>query len=168
MSERPAMAKSLSAAVIVVLAATWVPLLAEQGTTGLTGVIRAHDRSPLVGARLLAADPDTGKVHRSEPTKQDGGFTLAGLEPGRYDLAVEVEGSFYLVQQSLDLVDGVHRSVQVVIGRPAAAEQGAPSDEARAGVWNNPFAAAALVLGIAIVVGVLVKNATEDEDASQF
>ena len=168
MSERPVTAKPLAIAVILAMAATWLPVLGQEGSAGLTGVIRAHDRSPLEGARLLAADPESGKVHRSEPTGEDGSFTLDGLEPGRYDLAVEVEGGLYLIKQSLDLVAGAQRSVQVAIGEPLAAGHGAPPDEAQAGMWNNPFIAGGLVLGFAILVGALVKNATSDEDSTNF
>ena len=168
MSERSMVVKSLSMFVILALTGAGLPIAAEEQVAGLNGVIRSHDRSPLEGARLLMADPDTGKVYRSEPTGADGGFALTTLEPGRYDLAVEVDGGFYLVKQSLDLVAGVQRMVQVAIGERAAAGSPLAADEAQAGIWNNPFIAGGLVLGFAILAGALVKNATEDELSTQF
>jgi len=168
MGERSKAFKLISLAVILALTGAGFPLLAEEPAAGLRGVIRAHDRSPLEGARLLAAEPDSGEVYRSEPTAADGSFVLAELAPGSYDLAVEVEGGFYLVKQSLELVGGVQREVQVAVAAPAAAGSTLPADEAQAGMWNNPFIAGGLVLGFAILVGALVKNATEDELSTEF
>ena len=168
MGERSMIGKLVSLSVILALAAAGFPVAADEPQAGLHGTIRAHDRSPLAGVRLLAAEPETGKVYRSEPTAANGSFVLTGLEAGRYDLAVEVEGGIYLVKQSLDLVAGVQRDVQVAIGAPGAARSPVATDEAQAGLWNNPFIAGGLVLGFAILAGALVKNATEDELSTQF
>jgi hypothetical protein len=167
MGERSKTFKLISLSVILALTGAGLPVLADAPTAGLRGVIRAHDRGPLEGARLLAAEPDSGEVYRSEPTAADGSFVLADLAPGSYDLAVEVEGGFYLVKQSLELVGGVQRDVQVAVAAPAAGAT-LPADEAQAGMWNNPFIAGGLVLGFAILVGALVKNATEDELSTEF
>lgn len=163
MSERHWMAGPLAAATIVALVAAWLPTHAEPAPAGITGVIRSADRAPLAGVRLLAADPGSGRVHRSEPTSGEGSFTLSGLTPGRYDLAVETDKGLYLVKDPLYLVAGVQRTVQIAVGEgpPTAAEQGA--SQPAPGIWNSPFAAGALVLGFAIVIGILVKEATDDE-----
>ncbi len=145
----------------------WYPALAETQSAGLSGVIRGADRAPLEGARLLAADPDSGRVVRSDQSTPDGNFVLT-LEAGTYELAVEVDGGLYLVEKPMELVAGVARPVQIAVGVGdadgtigAAAADGSPRPASS--VWNNPASAGALVLGLAIVVGIIVNNATDDE-----
>jgi hypothetical protein len=155
-------------ALVGTLAVPWPALSAGPPTATLEGVIRTASRTPLAHAKLLAVDVERGAVHRSELTTAEGQFTLADLAPGTYELAVETEGGLYLVATRLELLAGVRRSVQVALGSgdgapPVAA--GATGRQA-GGVWNNPYTAGAIVLGFAIVVGVLVKNATEDEPAA--
>ena len=150
------------------LAAPWQALPAVEPPAALDGVIRSVDRAPIEHARLLALDLASGAVHRSAPTNAEGQFALADLTPGTYELAVETDRGLYLVASSIELVPGVKRSVQVALAAPesesASAAEAAPHPVA--GVWNNPFTAGLIVLGFAIVVGVLVKNATEDEPAA--
>jgi len=162
MWQRWASGRLLAAALIMALPAPWFSVLAEPGTARLSGVIQTRERVPLAGVRVLAADPERGSVRRSEPTSAEGEFTLAGLEPATYELAVETDGGIYLVGESLYLVEGVKREVQIVVGEQAA-PAAAHRREARPSVWDNPYTAGAIVLGAAIVVGVLVNQWTEDE-----
>jgi hypothetical protein len=53
--------------------------------------------------------------------------------------------------------------VQVAVGVDLPTVADAASAEASPNIWTNPFSAGALVLGLAIVVGVLVKEATDAE-----
>ena len=77
-------------AVIVSLLTPVLPAAAEPAAAALSGVIRsAADQAPLSHARLLVADRENGEVTRSEWTGADGNFSIAGLDPGRYDLAVD-------------------------------------------------------------------------------
>jgi hypothetical protein len=157
--------------VIVALSAPGFAARAEPASGGLTGVIRTADRSPLAGARLLAAQADDGEVFRSEPTTGDGSFTLSDLPPGSYSLAVEIDDGIYLVQDPLPVVAGVKRVVQIAVGVEPSGSTGSVAS-ATAGetptpsVWSNPYSAGAIVLGLAIIVGVLVKNVTDDELAA--
>ena len=171
MRQRSVTARLLAAVVVAALPAPCFPSLPEPGSAELGGVIVTARQSHLAGARLLAADPAQGKVYRSEPTLPNGSFTLSGLEPGTYDLAVEVDGGLYLVKDPLYLVAGVKRTVRIAVGHEPPLDGGVASPSVAASepvpsVWNNPVSAGAIVLGIAIVVGVLVENATEDEVTS--
>ena len=164
MTRRTGRARLAAALTIAVLPVAWTPAAQPPGRAELAGTIRTTAGTPLEGARLLAADSDRGEVHRSAPTDADGGFTLADLPPGTYDLAVETDEGVYLVRDPLYLVDGVRRTLRIAVGAaPADQAGGGASPEATPSVWNNPLTAGALVLGIAIVVGALVKRATEDE-----
>jgi len=163
MTQRSVMARLVATVVIVTLSAPGFAARSEPTSGGLTGVIRTADRSPLAGARLLAAQADDGEVFRSEPTTGDGNFSLSDLRPGTYSLAVEIDDGIYLVQDPLPVVAGVKRVVQIAVGvEPSATAGETPTPS----VWSNPYSAGAIVLGLAILVGVLVKNVTDDELAS--
>lgn len=161
MAERHLSARWLAAAVLVSLMAPALPLRAEPATAALSGVIRSAEQHPLAGARLLVAEREGGEVTRSEWTTDDGSFAIAGLEPGRYDLAVEIDSGLYVIRAPIDLLPGVNRAVQIAVG--SAEADAARTGEPLPSAWNNPAVAGAIVLGLAILIGVLVKNATEDE-----
>jgi len=171
MRHRSMTARLLAAVVVAALPAPCLPALPEPGSAELSGVILTATGTHSEGARLLAADPALGKVYRSEPTPSDGSFTLSGLEPGTYELAVELDGGLYLVKDPLYMVAGVKRTVRIAIGEELPLDGSVPStsnaaSEPAPSLWNNPVSAGAIVVGIAIVVGLLVENATEDEVAS--
>ncbi len=166
MVQRHIWARWLAPAVIVSLLGPALPAAREPATAALSGVIRsAADQTPLAGARILVAYRENAEVTRSEWTTADGNFSIAELDPGRYDLAVEVQGGLYLIRAPIDLVPGVKRAVQIAVGTAQLEEDGnagAPLPSA----WDNPAAAGGIVLGLAILIGVLVKNATSDEIVS--
>lgn len=164
MTQGTAMARLLAALLIVALPAPGLAARAEPATGGLTGVIRAANNTPLAGARLLATEDAENTVFRSEPTTDDGNFSLGELEPGTYRLAVEVDEGIYLVRYPVPVVAGVNRAVQIALGETADASSGRAAPETS--VWNNPYTAGAIVLGVAIVVGILIKNVTDDEAVS--
>lgn len=175
MAERQISAGWLAAALVVSLLAPSLPLHASSvnpgrptdgKTAGLNGVIRSADMTPLAGVRLLVADRENGGVARSARTTADGNFTIDGLEPGRYDLAVETDLGLYVVRAPIELVPGVNRTVQVAVGGTEPADTDGPTpaiDAPLASAWDNPAAAGGIVLGLAVLIGILVKNATEDE-----
>jgi hypothetical protein len=168
MRQRTVTARLLAAVAIAALSGGWLPAVADSGLAELRGVIRSAERTPLADVRLLAADPEQAKVYRSEPTSEDGSFTLSGLEPGTYELAVAADGGLYLVEEPLYLVAGVKRTVQIAVGIEPAGDAGdaTPSDPASRpapSFWDNPLTAGAVVLGAAVVVGVLVNNWTDSE-----
>ena len=171
MTQRNGVARLVAAALIAALPTAWLATHAEPVVGELTGVIRSADRTPLAGARLLAAHDTAATVFRSEPTSDDGSFTLTDLRPGTYALAVETADGVYLVRDPMPVVAGVKRTVQIAVGvLPDGDTQPPATDVTTEGptpsVWTNPFSAGALVLGIAIVVGVLIKNITDDELSS--
>jgi hypothetical protein len=170
MAQRHISARLLAVAVIVSLAGPVLPAAAEPASAALSGVIRsAADQSPLADVRLLVVDRESAEVTRSEWTVADGNFSIAELDPGRYDLAVEVQGGLYLIRAPLDLMPGVQRAVQIAVGIVEPEDDKTDNENTRAplpSAWDNPVAAGAIVLGLAILIGVLVKNATGDEITS--
>ncbi len=166
MAQRHISARWLALAVIVSLLGPVLPAAAEPATAALSGVIRsAADQTPLAGARILVAQRESAELTRSEWTAADGNFSIARLDPGRYDLAVEVEGGLYLIRAPIDLMPGVRRVVQIAVGI-AELEDDENAREPLPSSWDNPATAGAIVLGLAVLIGVLVKNWTEDEITS--
>jgi hypothetical protein len=143
-------------------------------------VVAAGDRTPVPGARVFAGDPASGRVVPSAGTDEAGRFTIANLEPGRYELAVGVNDGLYPVRTPLRLRAGETRSMTLAVeaqaGQTPDPETGVPDDtppppegspkpnQRHPTIWSNPLTAALIVLGSAIVIGVLVENATDDDD----
>jgi hypothetical protein len=161
----------LALVLVVSLQALFIPASAGGDTASLAGmVISSETDAPLTGVRLHAGDPKTGRVFTTRPTPVDGSFNLEELPAASYRLAVEVEGGLYVVDSPLKLSPGQAQSVTVAIN-----PQSAPSPEQEqekkkkkgAGFWENPVTASAVVIGVATVVGLLIKEGTDDdEDAS--
>jgi hypothetical protein len=162
----PKLTAGLLAAVLTVGAAAGPPAaaLAPASVTGV--LLERAERSPLARARLLAADEATGRIFPSSETAADGRFVLPELPPGTYALAVQAHDGLYVIEPPLKLGPGGAQALSIAVG---AQTEGEPDDPdaykpARPSVWNRPFTAALIVLGAAVVVGVIVDQATDDDD----
>lgn len=135
----------------LVLAAT--PALSDEVPAGVSGEIVAIDgESPLAGSRVHLAEPRSGRTFASEPTGTDGSFGVADVPPGTYQVAIESDGRLYLVDGPLALAPGETRNVQLALQSKSA--------PAPAGVWQDPLYAGLIVAGSAIVLGILINEAT--------
>lgn len=160
----------LALVLVASLQALFIPASAAGETASLEGtVISSETDGPLPGVRLHAGDPKTGRVFTTRPTPSDGSFQLEELPAASYQLAVEIEGGLYVVESPLKLSPGQAQSVTVAIN-----PQSAPSPEQEqekkkkkgAGFWNNPVTAAAVVIGTATVLGLLIKEGTDDDSVA--
>ncbi len=175
--------KSIASAAALLAGAALAPPtpVAAGGGASLSGVVRSGPRhAPLVGARVLAGDSRSHEVFSSAPTGDDGTFEIAGLPGATYEIAVEVGGGLYLVEAPVALPAGERRAVGISVG---AATEAGDDDEGEGGddgggtrpdqgsggsgltFLNNPATAAFFVLGLAIIFGYLIENATDDKDA---
>ncbi len=157
-------------AVALITALSWAVLPAATPSLPLTTgsiaghVLSAQSKTPLAGVQVHVGDPQTGEI-RSAPTAADGSFTVAGLQPSSYEIAVQSDAGVYLAQGALRLDRGQARHVQVAVNpqiAPSPTEQNRRGTR-RGGWWNNPFAATLVVLGSAILVGVAVDQLTDDD-----
>lgn len=156
-------------AVVLISALHWaaLPAATPPSTGSIAGhVLSADSQAPLAGVQVHLADSRTGEIRTSSPTSADGSFSVAGLQPSSYELAVQSAGGVYLADGALRLDSGQKRNVQVAINAQIAPSPAEKSSGRRrgAGWWNNPLAATLIVLGSAVLVGVAVDQLTNDDD----
>ena len=172
MRQRSLVFKLTAIVVVGALQALGLPAAADLSGARVAGsILAASTQAPLPGARLHLGDPRSGKVFSSAPADAQGGFALTDIPPATYELAVESGGGLYVVQTPLELAPGQSQNLQVAIS-PLAPGQMAPppqgEEEAKkkggASVWNNPVTAALIVVGSAIVIGFLIKEATGEDN----
>jgi hypothetical protein len=150
--------------VALCVATASAPVLPGVETASITGrVMSAASWSPVEGATVLAVDRGSGSLHRSSPTNDEGSFRLDGLVPGSYSLAVEVEQGAFLSESAIPLRGGETRLVKVAISRQEEPDAEPPSSgkKKKGGPWGNPVTATLIVIGGAIIVGVLVDKSTD-------
>jgi len=167
----PTSTKLLALALAGSLLIAWLPVAAQDPSASLAGRVRAGV-APLAGAQVFAANSETGQLIPATRTDDDGAFEIAALPGATYELAIETGGNLYVAEQPVPVPAGTRRQVEVRIHPELAAKGGEPGTKPAgrglSRVWNNPLSAAFVVVGAAVVVGVLVDNATNDEDASPF
>lgn len=137
-------------------------------------VLDAASGQPLAGAIVHLRNPRTGNVLSSAPATPAGAFRLGPVPAATYALAVEAEGGFYLAAMPVEVGGGSAIPLNLAVQRSARAQPGpggngedeqAKKDKRRyPSAWDNPLTATLIVLGAAVVIGVIVENLTEDEE----
>lgn len=169
MTQRSFVSRAVAVLAIAALSTSTFPVSASDAGARLTGsVLSGAESQPLVGAKLHAGDPKTGEVFTSGVTGDDGAFEIADLPASTYELAVEADGGLYVVTTPVRLAPGQSETLQVAVNPQMAPDpEEAAAVEARhtrASLWNNPLTAALIVLGAALVLGVVIDSATDDDD----
>jgi hypothetical protein len=162
--------KVLAAALVLSLQSMFIPVSAEVQTASISGtVLSSETQEPLAGATIYAADPKTGEIYPSGSTDESGAFAVKSLPPSTYEVAVEAEGSLFLVGTPVRLAPGQTQNVSLAVNPESApSPQQAQKKGNRGGtsVWNNPLTAALIVAGSAVLLGAIVNETTKDEDSS--
>lgn len=158
---------ALVAAALVLYAS---PAGSAAPAASLSGTIVAPSGRDLTGTvRVHAGDPKSGSIYSSAPVGPDGSFEIRNLPPSSYELAVEADGGLYVVAAPVALEPGANRTVHLEV-KPSAASalSGAKAEEAkkvgRPSVWNNPLTATLIVIGLAVTVGLVVEELTDEEE----
>lgn len=156
---------------IVALPGLLIPAQAETATATLSGmIISAKDRTPLAGAKVYAANPRTGAVYPSGLSGPDGSFEVRDLPAATYELGVQAGSGLYLVETPMSLGAGQAQQIHLAVSAGDDPDKPTPypenvDDKHFPSIWSNPLTAALLVLGGAVVVGLLVESATDDSDS---
>lgn len=143
------MYRSIALALIAACVAGPVP--AAGPSAALSGVVLdSGTDAPLEGARLLVRTSGTDPVRTSEPAGADGVVELDGLHAGTYRVAIATaEGALYVSPGTISLADGERREVAVAVR---------PSPLAPAGVFDKPGTTALVLIGIAVVAGIVLNE----------
>ena len=165
MLQRDLSGKIVTTIVIVALQGLMIPVSAVEEPATLRGaVVSIVDEAPLVGVRLHVGDPKSGRVFTSEPTGTDGGFRLEHLPPATYEVAVQTGDALFIAGSAIRLAPGQVRGIDVALNPQMADDPqtaGKPQP-AKGSLWSNPATAALIVLGAAVVLGVVIDEATDD------
>jgi len=96
-------------------------LLGAQGTSGvIAGTLKDAQGGVLPGVSLTLRNAESG-VMRTAVSEGDGTYRLAGLLPGRYELAAELSGfSTSEIKDIANLMGATSRSEQRHLRQPAA------------------------------------------------
>ncbi len=150
----------VAAVLITILPLALAPAFTATGEGTLHGiVVEAAQHAPLAGIKVHVANPGTGVIRVSPTTGNDGAFTVAGLPAATYEIGLEKGGRLFLVRTPVSLAPGQSRSLAVSLNQDTEPEQNA---DTKATVWQNPLTAALLVTGGAVLLGVILENATQD------
>jgi hypothetical protein len=168
MMKRSLAMKVLAAALIITMQSMFLPAVAGPQTADLSGmVLTSQDQAPLTGVKLHVGDPRTGEIYSSQPTTADGSFSIEGLPAAAYEMAVESNGNFYLVDSMIKLTPGQAENVYVAVNLEKAPSPEEKSKKRMAGsVFNNQLTAAGLVVISAVLIGELIKQATDEDTES--
>jgi hypothetical protein len=159
-----------------------------EGTSSLTGRVQTAEGQPVQGVRVLAYHVTSQRLFRSEPTRGDAEYRIAGLTYGYVDLAVETAEGLFVADRVLNLAPAQKAAVILTI-LPAAELAPARRGELRQfpGAEGSPLGLAQLreklrgrefwrsPMGVAILAGAggaallaIASGSDEEPSASVF
>lgn len=174
MNRHGAIQRILAACLIVSVQAFLVPSFAGSATSSLTGrVVLAGGNAPIGTGKVHVGDPRTGQIATADLSRE-GTFTVKGLAPGTYELAVETSGVMNVAANPILLGPDQNKAVQIAVD-PRMAQTGDPMTDdpaveekkkkmSNTSFWNNPLTATAIVVVSAIVVGIAIDGMSDDDE----
>ena len=171
----------LSMCLVMAIGSIGMPAFASSVPAVLTGkVLRTGTGAPVQGAVVKLNHRIEGKTYASPQADKAGTYSIPDLPAGTYDLAIETAGGVFVVNSPVSLAPGEKReasfSLQPKSGaadEPAAGGSGGkePAPEAKTTVKKTPWYAsawfgAAVVVGSAVIVGVLLNSNDNNEPAT--
>lgn len=168
MSPRGNFQRIVALTLILSLQALLAPSLAgTPGTASLTGrVLLAGGQSPVTAGKVHVGNSRTGQI-ATAALSPEGTFTVEGLPPATYEVAVETAGVLNVASNAVHLAPGQNKAVKIAVD-PNLKVEPTPrpqKEDPRLGtIWNNPLAATAIVVVSAVVVGIAIDGLTDDDD----
>ena len=140
--------------------------IAAASTGSLAGRVIAHPDRP-APTKLWIAPSGAGAPPLTVPIAADGTFDAPAVPAGTVELAIENSEGLYAVTTPIAIAPGATRSLQLALGGRQDSTPPADSRKRKrpggSGVWANPLYATLIVVGSAIVVGVLVNELTQSD-----
>lgn len=163
MERPPAGRRLLAVLTVLTLTAAGLPGFAAPAVSVRGTILSAGSSAPARGAVMHAFNLRTGAAYRSAPADDGGGFVLEGLPAATYELAAEVEGGLFPIDRPVAIAPGKTRLMNVVLEDTPQVppSEGTITKAKRPKKFSNPLVATGLVLGSAIVLGLLA-DALED------
>ena len=170
MNRHGGLQRILAACLILSFQAFLLPSFAGTGTASLTGrVVLAGVQAPIVAGKVHVGDPRTGQIATADLSRE-GTFTVAGLAPGAYQVAVESGGVLNVASNPVLLGPDQNKAVQIAVD-PKLRQENDPMPPAEPkkkdsgqSFWNNPLTATAIVVVSAVVVGIAIDGLSDDDD----
>src|SRR5437660_3169776 len=99
---------------LLILILTCVPLIGQQITGTITGLVADQSGAAVPNAKVVAKNEGSGDV-RQTVTNTDGYFTLASVPAGTYSITVEAAGFSRWQQNALPLNAGDKRTLADIV-----------------------------------------------------
>jgi len=161
--------KMIAVGLIATLPMMLQPVAAQELTPMQGSVFAGKAGHPLVGARVHLVQSGTERVFTSSLTDVEGRFEMEGLPAAAYEVAIEIDGGVYLVEQPVVVTAGSGAKLNLLVPQLADAANAKPRVVAgAAGFMSNPLAASLMVVGSALSIGALIDASSSDDDASPF
>jgi hypothetical protein len=166
----------MTRALAVLLASTLIvpPASAAAGSGILEGRVVVPQGSAAPKA-VWAATAVNAKTPQRATIDEKGAFHLDAVPAGSVELAVETAEGLYVVDTPVTIAPGATRQVQLAVrGRqgttPAAPTNPPPPQpppkKPKGGLWDNPLTATLVIVGGAIVTGLII-DAVEGDSNDQ-
>lgn len=161
---------TVAAALVLALPLASLPApAAERSALSGTVVLGSQGSSPLASAIVHIADASTGAIAASATTDETGAFRVEGLSPATYRVGIETNGRLYAIASPVTLAPGQMQTVTMAVPKNAQAQpMPSESEEERekGGLtwWNNPLTASLIVVGGAVILGILIDQATDEDE----
>ena len=119
-----ATAKTLATVLTLSVALVGIPVPAQ--TAQLSGhVYSSSGETPLTGVTVYAAQPETGEIYSSQPTTDQGAFSIAEMPAGKFELGVAIDKGLYLVEAPLMLAPAQSQHVNIAVNEKKDDDAGA-------------------------------------------
>jgi hypothetical protein len=162
----------MTRALAVLLASTLIvpPTSAAAGSGILEGRVVVPQGSAAPKA-VWAATAANAKAPQRAAVDDKGAFHLDAVPAGSVELAVETAEGLYVVETPITLAPGATRQVQLALrgrqGTTPAAPSGTPPPQpppkkTKGGFWDNPLTATLVIVGGAIVTGLIIDQVEGD------
>jgi hypothetical protein len=133
-------------------------------------VFQADGASPHVGVVVALFDDESGKVFRSQPTDDDGAFSIDAAPAGSYAVVTETPEGAFLAGEEIQLEQGANRPLSLTLTSTPPAGTLAPAQASGSKSGMSAAVKWGITGGIVLAALFVIDDLTEDTEktASDF